>query len=314
MSLIFTSSNFITNIKEEAGVTQYVYTYSPIVQKQKIEKAKKIVVHMWGGGGGGGGACAVTQTLNKVVPSSGAGGGGSFTILDFPYYPTKKDIFIEVNVGKGGEGGYYLSNGRYVEAQDGGNSIVYFKDGKGRVLKEFISYGGKGGGGNGSSNNSLQRGGDGGRNTLYNGYILMGASYEQNGIHSHPKGGSSSQIYGDNCQMNYLSVSGSGGGGSANFGPDEMNHGGSFILNKGGEGGRYTDPTSNTYIGGGGGGGSTYYGKGGNGGGNGGGNEVGGDGEANSGAGGGGAISVSVTARNKGGNGGNGMVVIEVYK
>jgi hypothetical protein len=305
MSLIFTSSNFITTLQQEASVKQYVYTYNANVQRLKIENARKIVIHLWGGGGGGGGS----NSINTTVISAGAGGGGAFTILDFPYYPTRRDIFVEVIVGKGGNGGSYISNGNYVEAQNGGDTIVYFKDEKGRVLKEFISYGGKGGQGNGNkTDTSLKRGGAGGSNTLEPEYILMGASYEQGAEQRFPQGGNDIQSYGDHCQMNYLSVSGSGGG--ANFPTYGENHGGSFILNKGGLGGA----TGANVAGG---GGSTYYGRGGAGGTS--NSPIGGDGELNSGAGGGGSISIftgnnTLTSRRLiGGNGANGMAVIEVY-
>jgi hypothetical protein len=305
MSLIFTSSNFISNVQEEATVKQHVYTYSPIVQTLKIENANKIVVHLWGGGGGGGGSHSIT-TGN---PNAGAGGGGSFTILDFPYYPTRKEIFVEVIVGKGGKGGYY-NVPNYFNAENGGNSIVIFKDGRGRVLKEFISYGGKGGQGNGDWSSPTVNGGSGGSNTLFEDYALMGAYYEQGTNQSFPKGGSEEeQSYGDHCQMNYLSVSGSGGG--ANFPVHGPNDGGSFILQKGGLGG-----ATGAYVAGG--GGSTYYGRGGTGGRQ--GTPLGGDGELNSGAGGGGSISIydpnniEIYRRLPGGNGANGMVIIEVYK
>lgn len=309
MSLIFTSSNFITNIQEEASVKQYVYTYSPNVQKLKIENANKIVVHLWGGGGGGGGS----HSVDFFIHCAGAGGGGSFTILDFPYYPTRREIFVEVIVGKGGNGGRY-NNGNYIEAENGGNSIVYFKDNKGRILKEFISYGGHGGEGNGRkelTDPSVKRGGRGGSNTLFEEYILMGASYDSGDRGTRqgfPMGGNTTQNYGDHCQMNYLSVSGSGGG--ANFPLAEPNHGGSFILNKGGMGGE----TGALVAGG---GGSTYYGRGGTGG-----TQAiprGSDGETNSGAGGGGSISIynpnNINSSRflPGGNGANGMVIIEVY-
>lgn len=307
MSLIFTSSNFISNVQDEATVKQHVFTYSPSVQKLKIENANKIVVHLWGGGGGGGGSHSVTTGK----PNAGAGGGGSFTILDFPYYPTRKEIFVEVIVGKGGNGGYYMNGSNYINAENGGNSIVYFKDGRGRILKEFISYGGKGGQGNGdwSTIGPTANGGNGGSNTLFEDYALMGAYYEQGTNQTFPQGGSSEQSYGDHCQMNYLSVSGSGGG--ANFPVDGPNHGGSFILQKGGLGG-----ATGAHVAGG--GGSTYYGRGGTGGRQ--GAHVGGNGELNSGAGGGGSISIynqnnpSNTYRwIPGGNGANGMVILEVY-
>jgi hypothetical protein len=307
MSLIFTSSNYINNVQDEATVRQYVYGYSPNVQRLKIENANKIVVHLWGGGGGGGGAHSPGGTY------AGAGGGGSFTILDFPYYPTRKEIFVEVFVGKGGNGGYFI-NSTYFEAEDGGTTVVYFKDGRGRILKEFTSYGGKGGKGNGSvagNNNPVQirKGGNGGSNTLVENYALMGAYYEQNAIQKFPQGGSITQPYGDHCQMNYLSVSGSGGG--ANTPIEAPNHGGSFILQKGGLGGE----TGSTVAGG---GGSTYYGRGGTGGRQ--GSPVGGDGELNSGAGGGGSLSIydingdpGNYSRLRGGKGADGLVVIEVY-
>jgi hypothetical protein len=306
MSLIFTSSNFISNIQEEASVKQHVFTYQPTVQKIKIENANKIVVHLWGGGGGGGGSHSITSGK----PNAGAGGGGSFTILDFPYYPTRKEIFVEVNVGKGGNGGYYNNSQNYIPADNGGDSIVYFKDGQGRILKEFISYGGKGGQGNAdlSSNGPTANGGNGGSNTLFEDYALMGAYYEQGVKQSFPQGGSEEQTYGDHCQMNYLSVSGSGGG--SNFPVKGPNDGGSFILHKGGLGG-----ATGTYVAGG--GGSTYYGRGGTGGRQ--GAPRGGAGELNSGAGGGGSVSIfdiNNTANSRrlpGGNGANGMVVIEVY-
>ena len=302
MSLIFTSSNFITNIQQEASVKQYVYTHSTDIQHLYISNANKIVIHLWGGGGGGGGS----HSISTDVICSGAGGGGSFTILDFPYYPTRTEIFVEIIVGKGGDGGRYDGN-TYIEAQDGGDTIVYFKDARGRILKEFISYGGKGGQGNGRSTENLKKGGDGGSNTLFEKYALMGAYYEQGTNQSFPKGGSIEQYYGDHCQMNYLSVSGSGGG--ANFPKEQPNHGGSFILQKGGMGGE-----TETNIAGG--GGSTYYGKGGNGGRQ--GSPYGQPGELNSGAGGGGSISIyvdinSISNRLPGGKGGDGMVVIEVY-
>lgn len=305
MSLIFTSSNFITSVQEEATVKQHVYDYTGRVERRKIENANKIVVHIWGGGGGGGGS----HSVSSGVINAGAGGGGSFTILDFPYYPTRKEIFIEVSVGKGGNGGYF--NGTtYIEAENGGNSIVYFKDQVGRVLKEFISYGGKGGQGNGdwSSEGPTKNGGDGGSNTLYEDYALMGAYYEQGTNQTFPKGGNVEQSYGDHCYMNYLSVSGSGGG--ANFPIHDTNHGGSFILQKGGEGGAI-----GTYVAGG--GGSTYYGRGGQGGRA--GNPIGGNGDLNSGAGGGGSMSIydpnniANSRRLRGGNGAHGMVIVEVY-
>jgi hypothetical protein len=305
MSLIFTSSNFITSIQEEATVKQHVFTYLSTIQRLKIENANKIVIHLWGGGGGGGGSHSVA---NSQI-SSGAGGGGAFTILDFPYYPTRNEIFVEVTVGKGGNGGYYTS-GNYIEAENGGDTIVYFKDSKGRVLKEFISYGAKGGEGNGLFTNldgEVKKGGDGGRNTKQNDYILMGALYESGTRISYPKGGNTEQFYGDHCQMSYLSVSGSGGG--ANFPNKDVNDGGSFILQKGGMGGAI-----GTYVAGG--GGSTYYGKGGDGGRS--TNPIGGNGETNSGAGGGGSVSIfNGNIQNsrylQGGNGAHGMVIIEVY-
>ena len=305
MSLIFTSSNFLSNVQEEATVQQHVYTYTPSVQNLNIENANKIVVHLWGGGGGGGGSHSITNG----TPNAGGGGGGSFTILDFPYYPTRKEIFVEVVVGKGGRGGYF--NGpTYINAEDGGNTIVYFKDGRGRILKEFISYGGKGAEGNGDWSNvePTKKGGNGGSNTLFQDYALMGAYYEQGASQSFPQGGSSEQTYGDHCQMNYLSVSGSGGG--ANFPVKGPNDGGSFILQKGGAGGAMGE-----YVAGG--GGSTYYGRGGAGGRL--ETPIGTDGELNSGAGGGGSVSIysSTTTypyfRLRGGNGANGMAILEVY-
>jgi hypothetical protein len=302
MSLIFTSSNFITSVNVEASVKQHVCKYTQNEQKIKIENANKIVVHLWGGGGGGGGGR--TNDPNKKM--FGAGGGGSFTILDFPYYPTRKEILVEVIVGKGGSGGFFTGT-RYNEAQNGGNTIVYFKDMKGRILKEFISYGGNGGQGNGSITDSLKKGGDGGRNTLVQDYILMGAVYEQNALQSFPKGGNINRsTTGDHCQMNYLSVSGSGGG--SNLTTEGPNHGGSFILNKGGMGGNKGEEVA-------GGGGSTYYGKGGNGGTI--TNPIGGDGEMDSGAGGGGSIAICTDSTKpisvRGGNGAHGMAIIEVY-
>jgi hypothetical protein len=305
MSLIFTSSNFITDVQDEAKVKQHVFTYTPNIQKITIKNANKIVVHLWGGGGGGGGSHSVTNT-----PNAGAGGGGSFTILDFPYYPTRHEIFVEVLVGKGGNGGYYNDVFAYVPAEKGGDSIVYFKDGKGRILKEFISYGAEGGQGNANywDIEPTANGGTGGSNTLFEDYALMGAYYEQGTNQTFPKGGSPEQSYGDHCQMNYLSVSGSGGG--SNFPVNGRNDGGSFILQKGGLGG-----DKGSYVAGG--GGSTYYGRGGAGGRQ--GAPRGGDGELNSGAGGGGSMSIydssnsSNSRRLRGGNGANGMVILEVY-
>jgi hypothetical protein len=309
MSLIFNSSNFISAIaaiEEETKVKQNVFYYSPSMQILNIKNAKKIVVHIWGGGGGGGGAL-----YDNSSSGAGAGGGGAFTILDYPYYPLKNELNAEIVVGKGGSGGFYTRvgtvNNSYVPAQNGGDTIVRLKDIKGKILKEFVSYGGKGGQGNVTLAQGFVNGGNGGTNSLYQGTTgdkgLMNAYY----VGGLPKGGSELQPYGDHCQMNYLSVSGSGGGAnSTQYGP---NHGGSFILNKGGMGGA-TGSVS------GGGGGSTYYGKGGDGGKP---NSFQGkDGESNSGAGGGGAINIrNANGSNPrfmaGGNGAHGLVVLEVY-
>jgi hypothetical protein len=323
MSLIFNDSNFIQNVQEEGKIKQYIFYYEPIIQKIKIENAVKIVVHCWGGGGGGGGS-----RIQGTDIVSGSGGGGAFTILDFPFYPFKEYFDIEVQVGKGGEGGYS-------QAENGGDTIVRIKDRNGRIQKEFVSYGGEGGKGNSTQ---FVKGGDGGMN-LKNGVIfseasgtsgssgtsgpsgapyyktissLMGANYVSDSILTFPKGGKEEQPYGDHCQMSYLSVSGSGGG--ANFGATGFsNHGGSFILQQGGLGAETKRA---------GGGGSTYYGRGGDGGilyeGTGATSLfLGKNGEINSGAGGGGSISKynldQVSALAKGGNGANGLAIIEVY-
>lgn len=299
MSLIFNSSNFISGIQEETKVKQNLFYYSRSIQNLNIKNAKKIVVHMWGGGGGGGGA--LYSAVNTGFTGAAAGGGGAFTILDYPYYPLKTELNAEIIVGKGGSGGFYI-NTTCVPAQNGGDTIVRLKDIKGKILKEFVSYGGKGGEGNVTMNQGFVNGGTGGSNSLYT-TGLMNAMY----VGGEPKGGRQSQPYGDHCQMNYLSVSGSGGGANSSiYGP---NHGGSFILNKGGMGGA-TGAVS------GGGGGSTYYGKGGDGGKP---NSFQGkDGEPNSGAGGGGAINIrNATGTNpryiSGGNGAHGLVILEVY-
>jgi hypothetical protein len=311
MALLFDQTNFINTLTEEKTIKQFVYYYTNSKQTLEVFKAKKLVFHLWGGGGGGGGA---DSNKNKV--NTGAGGGGSFTILDFPYYPTKHNLFIEIEVGKGGNGGKYnLSN--YIEAENGGKTTVLVKDKSGRILKEFISFGGKAGQGNGYLDEKIKKGGDGGSNSIQEDYVLMGAVFEKNFQQSFPKGGNDQTgVYnGDHCQMNYLSVSGSGGG--ANYSLLGNNDGGSFLLQPGGKG--YTGATGqNSNIITGGGGGSTYYGRGGDGGYKGTTiNNKGKDGEPNSGAGGGGSYCLfSTIGSNRfisGGNGAHGMVVIEVY-
>ena len=322
MSLIFNDSNFIQDVKQEAKIQQYVFYYQPNIQKVIIKNAIKIVVHCWGGGGGGGGS----NKINNGIIVSGAGGGSAFTILDFPFYPFKDVFEIQVQVGKGGDGGKFIK-GSYIEAEDGGNTIVKFLDNNQRIQKEFVSYGGGGGKGNSVQ---LVNGGNGGMNTIYysisrtggtgegtgpetggrNYKPLMGANYIGDSIFNFPRGGTELQVYGDHCQMNYLSVSGSGGGANHAV-EDYLNHGGSFILNKGGQGGTSTGTDVR-----GGGGGSSYYGKGGDGG------SLsmtrvlarGQDGEPNSGAGGGGSISFYTDSNFlEGGRGANGLAVIEVY-
>ena len=308
MSLIFNDSNFVQNVQEEGKIKQYVFYYSENIQKFTIENAVKIVVHCWGGGGGGGGS-----TVQNTFVVSGAGGGGSFTILDFPFYPFKDYYEIEVIVGKGGKGGYF-SNNNYIDAENGGDTIVRFLDRNKRIQKEFVSYGGKGGKGNAVN---FVQGGDGGMNTLTPNNPLMGANYVGDSVLRGPLGGNEDQPYGDHCQMNYLSVSGSGGGSNKGI-TGYSNDGGSFIMNAGGIGNE-----NGTRAGG---GGSTYYGKGGDGGvlynGTGQQNFKGQDGEPNSGAGGGGSISKIlnsssaqslITSNVSGGNGANGLAVIEVY-
>ncbi len=316
MSLIFNDSNFLNSIQEEAKIKQHVFYYQPSIQNLIIKDAIKIVVHCWGGGGGGGGALS-----NSVrTKCSGAGGGGSFTILDFPFYPNKDYLEVEVQVGKGGSGGY-CNTFNYFEAENGGDTIVKFKDRKGRIFKEFVSYGGKKGEGNGLVSNpdsfEIKKGGDGGMNTTQSSYALMGANYVRDSELSYPNGGDQFQNYGDHCQMNYLSVSGSGGGANY-FSLIHNNDGGSFVLQPSGKGGL---TGSNKIVAGG--GGSTYYGKGGDGGeefmgGSSIRNFIGKNGEINSGAGGGGSVSKYFTnettsASVRGGDGANGMAVIEVY-
>jgi hypothetical protein len=320
MSLIFNTSNFIQQPDpNEKKIKQYVFYYHPLVQKININNPKKIVVHCWGGGGGGGGAEA---NAAKRGPNSGSGGGGSFTILDFPFYPEKDQLSIEVQIGKGGSGGYFKQT-NYIQSENGGDTVVKFIDIKGRIYKEFVSYGGAGGQGNGILNDILKKGGNGGTNTKYNG-VLMNANYVADSELTFPKGGRGDQNYGDHCQMNYLSVSGSGGG--ANFSIYDNNDGGSFILNAGGKGGQTGDFRYNVKAKTAGGGGSTYYGKGGDGGfylinssnqfvlGD----NAGKSGDKNSGSGGGGSIAFlpstsTQSIRVSGGDGANGMAVIEVY-
>lgn len=314
MSITFKDSNFLVDTKDLVSVQQYVFNYQPGIQYLKLNNAEKIVLHCWGGGGGGG------TSFN----GTGSGGGGSFTILDFPYYPIDTDVFIEVQVGKGGSGGFYTGTigSSYVPAQNGENTTVLYKNVAGRVLKEFISYGGKAGAGNqpfNSGNGPLLAGGDPGGNSLVNnlGNPLMGAYFYKNNASQIPRGGgftgtagtgtAGTQLTGDHCQINYMNVT--AGGGGANIPRGQRNDGGSFLLNKGGLGGNSLNfPVY------GGGGGSTYYGKGGDGltslt------NPNGTNGETDSGAGGGGAgmINSSNNFTKRGGNGGNGMVIIEYY-
>jgi hypothetical protein len=308
MSLSFKDSNFLVDTNSLGAVQQYVFYYSPQVQRLTLNYAEKIVVHCWGGGGGGG------ASFN----GTGSGGGGSFTILDFPYFPFEDEIYLEVEVGKGGSGGYYSSSSssNYIPAQNGGNTIVKFKNISGRVLKEFISYGGKGGAGNMPLNGGsgiILPGGDPGGNSLVNNLSnpLMDAYFFKNGTSQIPRGGTGSFMTGDHCQINYMNVT--GGGGGTNMAKNVRNDGGSFILNRGGNGGTpFTSSVSYPVSGGG--GGSTYYGKGGDGltsns------NPNGTNADPDSGAGGGGAgmLNTNNNFTIRGGNGGNGLVIIEYY-
>lgn len=307
MSLYFQKSNYLENIDIES---QHLFEYSPEIQTIKINNSNKITVHMWGGGGGGG-------------YGYGGGGGSSFTILDFPYYPFKNDIRLEMQIGKGGSGGYKVGATGY-SAQKGGDTILRIFEGEtDRILKEFVCYGGEPGEDyfDVSYNNSFvyqfKRGGNGGMNTQKT-KALMNAYYVNNSISSlsKPLGGNIDDSNGNDTRIYYLAVSGAGGGANlANYTnrtstTEIRNSGGSFLLYPGGSG--FTNENLDYNIGGG--GASSYFGKGGNGGTfvN---NANGFDAESNSGAGGGGG---SIIKRNttvligRGGNGGNGAVIIEI--
>ena len=260
MSLQFNTSNtnFVSTLADEADVNQYVIQASNSLQKFTITNVNKMVVHCWGGGGGGG------SSANGM----GAGGGGSFTVLDFPYYPTIQEIYVEAQVGFGGTGGHYnvVTNreqvtATYVPASDGQRTQLTLKTIDGRILKEFVCYGGLGGGGDASSN-TLVNGGGGGTNSLILNptTALMDAYWIRGNVNSLPTGGNLIKTIGDHCQINYMNVTGSGGGANNNYGSG--NDGGSFLLNEGGKG---ADPTNKILPISGGGGGSTYYGKGGDG-------------------------------------------------
>jgi hypothetical protein len=259
MSLQFNPSNtnFISTLQDEADVNQYVFQASNTVQKLNLTNVNKIVVHCWGGGGGGG----------SSQSGPGAGGGGSFTILDFPYYPVVQEINVEAEVGFGGTGGYYNTvttnytdvSSTYVPASNGQMTKLTLKNGSGRILKEFVSYGGIGGGGNVGYLNIANGGGGGNNSTILNSTsALMDAYWIRGNVNSLPAGGNAISSFGEHCQINYMNVTGSGGGASKNLG--SSNDGGSFLLQEGGKG-----SNSNIEIVYGGGGGSTYYGRGGDG-------------------------------------------------
>jgi hypothetical protein len=259
MSLQFNPSNtnFISTLQDEADVEQFVFQASNELQKITINNVNKMVVHCWGGGGGGG----------SSHNGTGAGAGGSFTILDFPYYPVVEEVYVEAQVGFGGTGGHYIptltneviTGATYVPASNGQLTQLTFKTGDGRILKEFVSYGGYGGGGN-VGMTGFADGGPGGFNSLVlnSSYALMDAYYIRGPVNSLPGGGNQIKPSGDHCQINYMNVTGSGGGASRNLGSN--NDGGSFLLHEGGKG-----SSSDLYPIFGGGGGSTYYGKGGDG-------------------------------------------------
>lgn len=298
MTLHFQKSNYLENIEIES---QHLFEYSPDVQIIKINNSNKITLHMWGGGGGGG-------------YGYGGGGGSAFTILDFPYYPFKNDIRLEIKIGKGGTGGYKVSSTKY-SAQKGGDTMVRIYEGEtDRILKEFVCYGGEPGedyfdiSNNYSFNYQFKKGGNGGMNTNKT-KALMNAYYVNNSL-SKPLGGNSDDSNGNDTRIYYLSVSGAGGGANlANYNDrtnvtNVTNSGGSFILYPGGSGfinkeeeqhveyfsGIGVSYTRDYNIGGG--GASSYFGKGGNGGTfvN---NANGFNAESNSGAGGGGGSIIS---------------------
>jgi hypothetical protein len=301
MTLQFQDSNYINQFNVDA---QHVFYHQNQVQKMKINNCNKIVVHLVGAGGGGG-------------YGYGGGGGSGFTILDFPYFPFKEDVTLEITVGKGGSGGTATQ-----PAQDGTPSIVkIFKGETNTIVKEFVAYGGKAGEDyydlewKSDYNYDLKKGGDGGMNTIYK-KQLMNVVYPNGGA---PIGGNNEATSGSDCRIYYLAVSGAGGGSNKSTRPPPSvnkikNNGGSFILHKGGQG--YTEGSSDYNIGGG--GGASYFGYGGRGGirsils-----NPNGQDGEENTGAGGGGGSFIEINSlvkqKGNGGNGANGMVIIENY-
>ena len=294
MTLQFQDSNYINNFNVNA---QHVFYHQNTIQKMKINNSNKIVFHLVGAGGGGG-------------YGYGGGGGSGFTILDFPYFPNKNDVTLEIVVGKGGSGGNIVNNVNY-PAQDGTDTIVkIFRGETNTLIKEFHAYGGKAGEDYWNLEwkedyiYDLKKGGNGGMNTKYK-KVLMNVNYPNQNTNGVPLGGDDNNTSGLDCRIYYLAVSGAGGGSNKSTRPNSVskikNDGGSFILHKGGRGYEEGSTLYNT----GGGGGASYFGYGGS---------AGQDGEPDTGAGGGGGSFVQNNLQiRKGGNGANGLVIIENY-